>query len=619
MKTATLVFCLLISLVLLAQGQRPLSQYILDWSPKRGQVTLTCRDTPQRAAQVFDVQNLDKQSLARVLNVSANTKALLYIHCWLGETRFFHRRSMGWLSHALQASVDTAPVVLIALRWPSGKPDYRHSANRAGRKGAGAAPLLRALGEVFPDGRLDVFCHSMGNRLFQGMLAALESRPLLPSPLGEGPGVRPPTLGRVVLFSPDVDADVFCTDFERLAAVSTGVYLYKHRRDRALWFSQRLLHRSRLGRSGPTALPEGVVLDITDMSHLRSFSNHTHFSKKVVQQDLGRVFGLGERADFLRNPNRVWTADIEQDWVVDIPSLEDEWDEGITTLKLLRTKQSEVYWSSSYLADLVFQAALRGNLPIFKDPHCQVPADPFGVYPDRDTIIGFDPETYEEKKQVVYVEPVPSWDFKFWRLRQVLTYRAKTATWSTQVQAVAPLILVKNAAGDSIGLRPLFWFRPNDERPKLTSKHIVWAKEMVNKQARTEVPLTVFKHMKTVGNIPDLLLHLQEVLEKRMDVPLYNSAGDGLLSPERRRSLITRIDTVICPVSREPYEETHCAVYHDMLRLTHYLRLMQTWYWDERRHRLFICLDAVAPLTDALDSEGNFRFRRPLFYWRARR
>lgn len=300
MKTATLVFCLLISLALLAQGQRPVSQYILDWSPQLGQVTLTSRDAPQRAAQVFDVQNLDRQLFASALDVPPNAKALLYIHCWLGETRFFHRRSMGWLTHALQASPDTAPVVLIALRWPSGKRGYRHSANLAGEKGANLAPLLRALGEVFPDGRLDVFCHSMGNRLFQGMLAALEPRPLFPSPLGEGPGVRPPALGHVVLFSPDVDADVFCTDFEKLAAASQSRHLYTHRRDRALWISQKQLHRPRLGRSGPSALPDSMVLDITDMSHLRSLSNHTHFSKKVVQQDLGRVFGLECRVSGLR-------------------------------------------------------------------------------------------------------------------------------------------------------------------------------------------------------------------------------------------------------------------------------------------------------------------------------
>lgn len=47
------------------------------------------------------------------------------------------------------------------------------------------------------------------------------------------------------------------------------------------------------------------------------------------------------------------------------------------------------------------------------------------------------------------------------------------------------------------------------------------------------------------------------------------------------------------------------------------LRFGQTWYWDERRHRLSICLDAVAPLLDVYDSMGNFRYLRPLFYRKA--
>jgi len=277
---------ILLLLATAAQAQRAVHPYILDWSPQSSTLTLTRPDAPDASDQVWAVQDIDNQKLALALNAPPNARALLYIHCWLGETGFFHRRSMGWLSHALQTSTDTSPVLLLALRWPSGKRGYRHSANRAGEKGAACAPLLQALTEAFPDGRLDVFCHSMGNRFFQGGVAALSS----PLSVWRGAGGEA-ALGRVVLFSPDVDADVFCTDFEKLAASSRSLHLYTHRRDRALWLSQKQLRRLRLGRSGPTALPEGTLLEINDMTHLRSLSNHTHFKKKVVQRDLGRVWG----------------------------------------------------------------------------------------------------------------------------------------------------------------------------------------------------------------------------------------------------------------------------------------------------------------------------------------
>lgn len=283
MKTAPFLFFLLMSLAAFAQGDRKVYRYVLDWSSKTGQMTLTHSGDSGSRKQVFRMDSLDAKALHTALDLPANTKALLYIHCWLGETRFFHRRSMDWLTNALQASADTTPVALLALRWQSGKRGYRHSANRAGGKGMAAAPLLSALGQIFPDHRLDVFCHSMGNRFFQGILSAMKEEEM-------------PALGRVVLFSPDVDADVFCGDFGKLAAVSSSLHVYTHRHDRALWMSKKLLHRARLGRSGPTDLPDGVLLDIIDMTRLRSASNHTHFSKKEIQRDLGRVYGLEYQA-----------------------------------------------------------------------------------------------------------------------------------------------------------------------------------------------------------------------------------------------------------------------------------------------------------------------------------
>ncbi len=283
MKTTALLFFLLTSLAVFAQGQRKVYRYVLDWSSKTEQMTVTDCDDAQRPKQVLEMHQIDPQSLSRVLNISANTKALLYVHCWLGETRFFHRRSMGWLTNALQASKDTTPVVLLALRWQSGKRGYRHSADRAGGKGMEVAPLLSALGKVFPERRLDVFCHSMGNRFFQGSMSALKEDEI-------------PALGRVVLFSPDVDTDVFCTDFKKLAAASSSLHVYTHRHDRALWMSKKLLHRPRLGRSGPTDLPSGILLDLIDMTRLRSLSNHTHFSNKAIQRDLGSVYGMEYKA-----------------------------------------------------------------------------------------------------------------------------------------------------------------------------------------------------------------------------------------------------------------------------------------------------------------------------------
>jgi len=324
---------------------------------------------------------------------------------------------------------------------------------------------------------------------------------------------------------------------------------------------------------------------------------------------------LSAQSDFLKNPDIVWAAEIEQDWVVDIPSLEEEREDGITTLKLLRTENNAGYWSSPYLAELVFQAMVSEKIPVFKDPACRIPVDFFEALPKRDTAITFDPETYEENLQVFFYEPQPFYDFKAWRLRQILAYH-KDATWSTTVEAISPLLLIKNVHGDSVGIRPLCWFRPDNKRQKPTSNNIVWAKQCVNKQPKTQVPTDPKNPVKITAGYQSPIPHLLNVLENDMKKPFYGTWDEKPLSPTERKSMMARVDTVVT-FDPETYEEKVQVVHNELNpdNIRHF-RLVQTWYWDERRHRLSICLDAVAPIIDVLDSRGEFRYARPLFYWR---
>jgi hypothetical protein len=323
---------------------------------------------------------------------------------------------------------------------------------------------------------------------------------------------------------------------------------------------------------------------------------------------------LSAQSAFLKDPDIVWAAEIEQDWVLDIPSLETEWEEGITTLKLLRTEQNESYWSSPYLADLVFQAALAGELPVFKDAHCKVPMDANDAYPRMDTIVTFDPETYEEKISVVYFEPEPHYDIKFWRLRQVLAYHKKSARWSTTVQSIAPMIQIKNPEGDSIGMRPLFWFRPDGKRQKLSSKSIVWAKETRNKQTKTQVPTDAKTLVKVSDGFQFPVQHQLKAFETDFKTPFYGTVDEKPLSQKERTSMVAKSDTVIT-FDPESYEEKAVVVNKEINPYDiRQLRLVQIWYWDERRARLSICLDAVGLLKDEFDDMGNFKFSRLLFY-----
>ena len=329
---------------------------------------------------------------------------------------------------------------------------------------------------------------------------------------------------------------------------------------------------------------------------------------------------LTAQSAFLKDPDIVWAVEIEQDWIVDVPSLEAEGDLGITTLKLVCTAQNEQYtgWAGLSLGDFVFNAALQEKLAIFKDAHFQMPADMSAdvLLPLQDTVITFDPQTYEEKTQIV-LSFTPIRDIKAWRLRQILAYDKKSASWSTHVEAIAPLVQVKNEPEDSFHLRPIFWFKPDNDRQKITSNHVVWAKRTRNVQAKTHVPTQPLPLVKLSYGFQNPLVHLLNVLKTDQKTPFYNAGNEKLLSNIERDSLLTRTDTVIID---DDYggkvkiinQENNAANFSQLL-------LLQTWYWDERRNRLSICLDAVAPLVDVLDYEDNLKFQKPLFYRRSRR
>ncbi len=81
-----------------------------------------------------------------------------------------------------------------------------------------------------------------------------------------------------------------------------------------------------------------------------------------------------------------------------------------------------------------------------------------------------------------------------------------------------------------------------------------------------------------------------------------------------RLSIVSKVDTVIT-FDPETYEEKVVIVRNDInLNNIKSLRLLQTWYWDERKNRLSICSDQVGPIIDMIDYNGNLRFSRPLYY-----
>lgn len=312
-------------------------------------------------------------------------------------------------------------------------------------------------------------------------------------------------------------------------------------------------------------------------------------------------------------------TEIEQDWVPDAPFMDADWDHGVTTLKLLRKQESGRYWSSPFLADLVFDAIYQGKMVAFKDPACQYPVswEQLFLKPDSVTRINGCGEEITQLFSCTVPE-LPFSDFiHTWRLRQRLIFQEKTKSWSTEVLAIAPLLTEKNDNGDSIGIRPLCWIRPDNKKKHLSSNDIIWAKEMVNNPLGTQLAFDSVKIRINKVHGGDIRLLLFDVLTKDPKTPLFDYNYKKLTMPERLH-LAAHQDTLIT-FDPATYEEKQEVVDYQLnIRDLTYLRLVQHWYWDAHRKRLSIHLEAIAPLLDVKGEDGAFRYRKPLFYWRVR-
>lgn len=319
---------------------------------------------------------------------------------------------------------------------------------------------------------------------------------------------------------------------------------------------------------------------------------------------------LHAQSDFLKNPDIVWAAELEQDWIVDISSLESGQDSGNVLLKLLRNSSNE----ASQLAELVWEAAKNERMPIFKDPLCQKQLRLQEAYSYFDTLVVEDTQTPEGRVAVVETPVRPSQVIKAWRLRQVLAYHRKKSQWSTAVEAIAPLMAVKNERDGSTSLRPIFWFRPNNKRQKLPSRHIVWAKRI------NSPPLLLdgLKMVKVSEGFQRPMEHQIKVLHNNPKIPLYTPDNHQLMTPKQRRQLTAGSDTIVT-FDAETQEARVAVVHNDVdPSLFRKLQLQQSWYWDTRLGRLSICLDGVAAILEIRNYQGIVRYSAPQFYRRAK-
>lgn len=327
----------------------------------------------------------------------------------------------------------------------------------------------------------------------------------------------------------------------------------------------------------------------------------------------------------LNDPDVIWAAEIELTFWIEpeftAPDSVDAQGNYSTLLKLTNQAIKPGDESQILLATRLLKLLSDEQKQVFAHPdsvRSLTMKERNHILNTTDTVTVIDPETYMESNRVVTNTWSPE-SIQQLRVRQLLFYRDKTDEFELYTAAFAPVL--KRLYGDILSEEYYrytpYWFkmppyrRKDSVREFLNDPNVTWA-----------------RRMRTGTNMPDLnQLHpfkdfkqpiMQEYLDRLQQDPGFK-VREGLdwkvVDQAARVKYLSRGDTVIT-FDPETYEEKvrivdNSITGEDVMKL----RLIQDWFWDERRKSLFFHLYAFAPMIEKRDNEGNFMFNVPVF-WR---
>ena len=126
---------------------------------------------------------------------------------------------------------------------------------------------------------------------------------------------------------------------------------------------------------------------------------------------------------------------------------------------------------------ILMDAAVNGDITVYSTEDdkfsASLPADEVATMgATADTVITFDPETYEEQIQVVRNELNPE-DVNRFRIKEVWFFDEHTSTLQARILGIAPMIDVKDENGNFRYEKPMFWAYYPDCR-EILARHKVF-------------------------------------------------------------------------------------------------------------------------------------------------
>jgi gliding motility associated protien GldN len=182
-------------------------------------------------------------------------------------------------------------------------------------------------------------------------------------------------------------------------------------------------------------LPEGVVTESTDLNADRPLDDITEKTNVMEKRILPY--------DHIREADIFWEKRIWR--VIDV-----------------REKMNLPFaYPERPLFTIMMDAAMDNEIKVYstEDDKFSARLEPGEVATmgaTVDTVITFDPETYEEQIQIVRNELNPE-DVKRFRLKEVWFFDEETSTMQVRILGIAPLIDVKDDNGNFKYEKPMFW------------------------------------------------------------------------------------------------------------------------------------------------------------------
>lgn len=228
-----------------------------------------------------------------------------------------------------------------------------------------------------------------------------------------------------------------------------------------------------------------------------------------------------------------------------------------------------------------------------------------------DTVVTFDPLTYFEQLTVVRNEVAPA-SLVGLRLRHCL-YLDQDEVLKYRLLAWTPLLMEEDDLGQPQGVVPTFWFPATEatDPDKLRSSPDV-ALVVEAKQRNQQLAL---KKRDDLRGVFDPLSFFSQVFNDT-SIPLYSTDGSYYPIAKQERTFLIEgsVDTVTT-FSPDTYQEVVQVIKNrPYVESIEEIRLVLRWFWDARSRKLYYEFVGYAPVQSVRDSEGMFKYYRPLVY-----